>query len=193
MEENKYSRGKIYKLCPNVYEGEFIPYYGSTIEKLLSSRLSHHKNLYKRYKDNKIKDFCTSFNMFEKYGIDNIGIILIENYPCKSKYELESKEREWIEKTNCINKNIPTRTIKEWKEANKEHLQAYDKIHNKKYYEEHKEEILVKQKIYNEKNKEKIIKYRNELYNCECGGKYKYNHKARHLKSLKHNNYINNN
>jgi hypothetical protein len=37
--ENKYSRGKIYKLVPKVYEGEFKPYFGSTIEAYLSKRL----------------------------------------------------------------------------------------------------------------------------------------------------------
>ena len=39
--ENKYQEGKIYKIVCNI-TGEV--YYGSTIEKYLSSRLAKHKN-----------------------------------------------------------------------------------------------------------------------------------------------------
>ena len=42
-------------------------------------------------------------------------------------------------------------------------------------------------KEYREQNRDKI----NETFNCECGGKYTYTHKARHLKTKKHQNYIN--
>jgi hypothetical protein len=37
----------------------------------------------------------------------------LEKYPCKSKGELEARERYWLEDTeNCVNKQIPTRTQK---------------------------------------------------------------------------------
>ena len=46
---NKYNLGKIYKLVAKVYDTECIPYYGSTCQKYLSSRLTGHKNDYKKY------------------------------------------------------------------------------------------------------------------------------------------------
>lgn len=32
-----------------------------------------------------------------------------------------------------------------------------------------------------------------EKFNCECGGKYTYNHKLEHFRSLKHQKYLTNN
>ena len=43
--------------------------------------------------------------------------------------------------------------------------------------------VLERHKEYYEKNKEEI--------NCECGGKYTYYNKNRHIKTKKHQNYIN--
>jgi len=69
---------------------------------------------------------------------------LIEDFSCKRSEELHARERYWIENTECVNKNIPTRTDKEYYQDNKE-------IYFKKYYEEHKEKI----KQYREEHKEK--------------------------------------
>lgn len=214
MEDNKYSRGKIYKLVPKVYEGEYIPYYGSTIEKHLSARLAKHKCQYKANLKGK-SNFTSSFKLFDEYGIDNIEIILIEDYNCNNKYELESRERYYIENNNCINKQIPTRTAKEhyednkdkilekckkYREENNEHIKEYkkeyainnnDKIkeRNKKYREDNIIKIKDKKKKYYEDNKNKIL----EKIDCLCGGKYVIYSKTRHLKSNKHMNFINNN
>jgi hypothetical protein len=49
----------------------------------------------------------TSFKIL-KHG--NYQIQLVENYPCKNSKELHAREKYWIEKTNCIDKNIPTQT-----------------------------------------------------------------------------------
>jgi hypothetical protein len=38
------------------------------------------------------------------------------------KYELQSRERYHIENTDCVNKNIPTRTKKDWNEDNHYHV-----------------------------------------------------------------------
>ena len=65
--------------------------------------------MYKRYLDNKTT-FTSSYSLFEKYGLDGVIIILIETYPCNSKYELEAKERWYIEHNECVNMVIPTRT-----------------------------------------------------------------------------------
>ena len=41
-------------------------------------------------------------------------------------------------------------------------------------------------------NDEAVKKQKNKKFNCECGGKYTACHRARHLKSPLHQNYINN-
>jgi len=135
--ENKYSRGKIYKLVPKVWEGDdFLTYIGSSCEPYLSRRLQKHKGSYNKYlKDN--NNYTTSFKLFETYGIDNIEIVLLEDYPCETKADLHSRERFHIENNECVNKKIPLRTQKEWKKdkdyeinyrlKNKEKLKDYMK------------------------------------------------------------------
>jgi len=71
---------------------------------------------------------------------------------------------------------------KEYREKNKEQI----KEKNKEYREKNKEQIKEKRKEYYEKNKEIIKEKKTKKYDCECGGKYTYNHKQRHLNSIKH-------
>ena len=133
----------------------------------------------------------------DKYGIDNFKIDLIKSYNVvrthqKDHKHLEAYETLWICKTkNCVNKKLPFKPLK--KEVQKQYREANKlKIAEKKkdYYENNKEKLLEKQKQYEkeyrEKNKEKILERRNQKCKCECGGKYTYSSKARHLKSKKH-------
>jgi len=115
---NKYNNGKIYKIVDNTNDNV---YYGSTV-KTLEERLTTHK-FYKS---------CRS-----KLIIDNgdYNIILVENYPCESKEQLELRERYYIENNKCVNKNIPGRTHAEWYQANKEHQNKKHKEYSIKYRE----------------------------------------------------------
>ena len=72
MEENKYQRGKIYKIVSNVSN---LVYYGSTIEHTLAMRLSKHRSNYKRYQEGKCS-YTTSYKILEEGKYD---IILVEN------------------------------------------------------------------------------------------------------------------
>ena len=210
-----YQLGKIYKLVPTNYEGDYIPYYGSSAQNYLSVRLAGHIRDYNDYLKGK-RHKTTSFKLFEKHGIDNISIILVENYPCQSKAELEARERYYIENNICINKNIPTRTDKEYYEDNKEIIKEYKKEwrnnnkenikkYSKNYYEINKDTINEYKKDYIEKNKD-IIKLKKHNYYenikeellekyktiivCECSKKYTYNHKVRHMRSKFHLDFI---
>ena len=146
-----YQLGKIYKLI----SPSGLIYIGSTCE-ILSKRLGGHKIAYKYYQKHKNKKI-TSFILFDE-DIDNIDIVLIENYPCNSKDELHARERYYIDSLKCVNKNKPHRTQKEWREENKEYKSQIDK----EYYEKNKEYFFQKQKKYYEKNKEKIKEYNKE-------------------------------
>ncbi len=55
----------------------------------------------------------TSYDLFA-LGVDDVEITLIELFPCTTKRELHEKEREWIEKSNCVNEYIPLRTEAEY-------------------------------------------------------------------------------
>ena len=52
---------------------------------------------------------------------------LIEAVSCSSFDELAKKGRHYIESIDCVNKSIPSRTNKEYQQANKEKLKAYNK------------------------------------------------------------------
>jgi hypothetical protein len=142
---NKYENGKIYRLVCN---NTGLNYYGSTVQALYQ-RKSGHKVDYK-------KGSGISSSKIIEGG--NFDIILVEEFKCENKQQLEARERYYIENNECVNKNIPNRTKKEYNEANKEAT-----VKNKKeYYEANKEVILKQIKENYEANKEAILKKKKE-------------------------------
>ena len=160
-----YQNGKIYKIVNDELN---LTYFGSTCS-TLTRRLSSHKTS---------KNRCSSKVLFTTET--NAKIFLVEKFPCNDKEELHQRERFYIENNDCINKVIPNRKPKESKKAcdlkNKERIKNY----NKEYWEKNKELVI-----------EKYKEMRSEKFNCECGGKYRYTDKWRHLKTKKHQNFIN--
>jgi len=143
MEENKYQRGKIYKIVDNGYN---MVYYGSTI-KLLCQRMGCHRMSLKNGTNK-----CAVKQIFETYGVENCKIELVENYPCNNRDELNKREGYYIQNNQCINKLIAGRTRKQHYDDNKESLKDYSKQYrkanketikeyNKKYYEANKKTI----------------------------------------------------
>jgi hypothetical protein len=185
-----YQQAKIYCIKVNTEE-EYLPYVGSSCKRLLSQRMNQHRDDYKKWKVNPEKyNFVSSFTLFEKYGIEECFIELLELFPCNCNDELRKKEREWIEKMECCNK---VKRVIITEEENVEYLKIY--------YETHKEEILENSKIYYETHKEeKKIKYKNkknellekrkEKYTCECDSICRKSDKARHEKTKKHQIFI---
>jgi len=164
----KYQQGKIYKIVCNITNEIYI---GSTIQ-TLEKRLGQHKNQ----------------NYMSKQIIEqnNYEIELIKDYPCNNKRELEEEESKYIRENKCINIVIPNRTMKEWREDNKEKLKKQMKEYNEKYKEKNKEEINEKALDHYHNNKEEINKKRLEKVKCECGALVARAGLTRHLKSLKH-------
>jgi hypothetical protein len=167
-----YQNGKIYKIVCNITG---LIYIGSTAEKYLSNRLAKHRTNYKDYLNGKFH-YITSFKILEN---NNYEIILLETYPCNNKYELEARERFYIEICNCANKCIPNRTKKEWYEDNKNYIiektkqyqkdnKDYYKQYQKQYREDNKDKIKQYKKEYNkqyqENNKDKIAEYNKQYY-----------------------------
>ena len=135
----------------------------------------------------------------ENGGWDNWVMIKLHNFPCNEKYQLKLEERRVIDEYKSkLNTTIPTRTIKEWCEDNKEYINEKQK----KYYEEHKEERNEYAKKYRENNKEKISEKKKKYYEnnkelnkkitCECGAIVRKDYIAKHRKTKKHISFFNN-
>ena len=125
-------------------------YIGSTTRTYSSERSGAHKGDYRIYQQGKRRSNLSCFELLQH---NDCKILLIENYPCDSKYELEARERYWIEQEpTSVDKNTPTRAPKEHYEANKETFSE----NNKQYRQAHKEEIKERMKQYYEANKERI-------------------------------------
>ena len=128
-----YNNGKIYKIEPICDHDEGEIYIGSTTKQYLCQRIDKHRSDYKRWINNKFNKIQV-FEIFDKYGVSNCQIVLIETVNAESKDELLAREKHYIKSVKCVNKCTPGQTLKE-------------------YYENNKEEIKLKKK-----NIEKIIK-----------------------------------
>jgi hypothetical protein len=211
MTENKYHEGKIYKITSSQTDKIYI---GSTT-KTLYQRLRGHKLQYKHYLNGGKKYGMTSFELIK---LDDYKIELVENVKCENKKELLDKEKEYILKFKdiCLNKFIPTRTIKEYYQDNKEEicnrvneyrLNNLDtikekkkkwavknkdklKIKKQKYSLEHKDDNKKRCKEWYEENKEKIKEKQKEKIICKCGGEFRKSDIRRHEKTKLHINFL---
>ena len=160
-----YQDGKIYKIVDNTNGNVYI---GSTCKKYLSSRLACHVLDYKKSLVSKY--YMTSFDIIKN---GNYDIVLIEKYPCEDKEDLHKRERFYIESINCVNKNIPTRIPKEYRNDNKEKI----KLQKAKYRKDNREIINIKQ---------------NQICLCDvCNCNYTLHHKSRHERTQKHIDNLN--
>tara|TARA_R110002153_G_scaffold239675_1_gene394103 strand:+ start:548 stop:1051 length:504 start_codon:yes stop_codon:yes gene_type:complete len=105
----------------------------------------------------------------ENGGWSNWKMIEIGERENITKRDAEQIEEEYRKELKAdMNTHRPFTTPEE----RKEQLKEYYKVYMKQYIQDNKEKI-------------------NEKHDCECGGKFTTNSKARHLKSKKHCEYIN--
>ena len=159
-----YANGKIYRIeCMTGTADEV--YIGSTCKQYLSQRMDTHRHAYVGWKLGG-KHFCkyTCFDIFDKYGIDNCYITLVEVFPCVIKDELTAREAYYIKSINCVNKFVPHRTRAEYRSDNKEN-------------------IVIKRREYKEAHK-------GDNFICVCGRELARDKKARHLRTLVHMRYL---
>lgn len=146
---NKYANGKIYKLCSFQTKNIYI---GSTIQQL-SQRMASHRQEYKLNKNQITSKEILQYN--------DATIVLIEDFPCNNKQQLEARERYWIEQSeHVVNKIIPTRTKQEYYNNNKQHLLEKQKEYRISNYEKIKERV--KKYDTTEQRKQYFKEYRNK-------------------------------
>ena len=200
-----FSRTVIYQLvCKDV--DILDRYIGRTIN--FVNRKNAHKNSCKNTTSPHYQLYVYQF-IRENGGFDNWSMIEVEKYPCKNKFEASKRERYWFEKLHAtLNRQVPSRTLQEYKLDNVELLNAKNKKYRDEnidtirehcavYKSKNREVINAKNKIYYIENKIAIKKYRDvyrakhkeiisEQCLCMCGQFYTRQHKSRHCKSQKH-------
>jgi hypothetical protein len=107
------SNGKIYMILSNNPDIQ-AKYIGSTIQ-TLAQRMAGHRRDYKRWL-NGSSHSCSIYNEFQKYGIDQFHIELIEDYPCEREENLHSRENVFIRSINCVNQRSAFLTVEENKQ-----------------------------------------------------------------------------
>lgn len=158
MPEINYANGKIYKVeSPNTDK----IYIGSTVQSLA-----------KRFHLHNRKNNTTSSKEIIDAG--NAKITLVQLYPCDSKKELFTKEREIIDnEPNCINKYSPIISDEEFKKQKRaSHLiwqktdkgKACAKRNNKKWSMKNKDKCLEYVRRFQHNNPERIKQYRKNWY-----------------------------
>ena len=136
MDNNPYSRGKIYRIPDSSYT-KF--YFGSTVEEL-SQRMAHHRRVYKMYKRNGKGQNLSVFELFDEYGIEHCKIELVETYACNDLSELRQREGHHIQNNSCVNKNVAGRS-------------------KKQHYDDNREKLLEIRREYTRNNQDKISEY----------------------------------
>jgi len=179
-----YSKSIIYKLCCDDIEVKEI-YIGSTTN--FKNRKYNHKS-----KCNSPNDENYNIKVYrfirDNGGWGNFSMILVERYNAEDKRDLEKRERYYKELfKSSLNTNTPGRTKKEYRQDNKERLNEI----SRQYHQDNKEQIQQQSRQYREDNKEQIQQQQKQKFSCECGGKYTYQNKKQHEKTIKHLNYIN--
>jgi len=163
--------GRIYKLY-----NQYGVYYGSTIQ-TLKARFAVHKCGAKTKK-------CTSKILFKDGCIPKIE--LLEEVEFDDIKELREREGYYIRNLDCVNKDIPGRTDKEYRIDNRDKKLEYQK----EYYLDNKDKKKEYQKKYNEVNKKNISEKKRVKMTCECGSVVRKTDIQRHYKSKKHLKYI---
>ena len=184
----KYQKGKIYKI---VCDDNDLVYVGSTC-KSLQQRFVKHKNHFNDWNNN--KDHASYLSSFQILPHNGVKIELLENYPCDSLYELKEREKYYITTIeNCVNQVIPIRTVEEKKQLKKKYAKdnavKLAEYHNE-YRNNNKETLKDHYREYRAENREQIRERRKIKYACECGAYTCFDHKSRHEKSKRHQNFL---
>ena len=183
-----YANGRIYKIEPICEHDENEVYYGSTCQ-LLCKRMDKHRSAYKCWLNNNYGKAYV-FELFEKYGVENCNIYLVELYPCETKEELLSREGYYIKNNMCVNKYVAGNQlavgIKEYHQIYRDQHKDKNIEYSKIYRENNKQKLKDKRTIYVAKNIDKIKEHKQTKNVCNCGGKYTNSDRSKHFKTKIH-------
>jgi len=188
---------KIYKISSDLCDKFYI---GSTrnmasrkrLHKSRSNDVNHNSKIYKTIREN--------------HGWENWNMGVIEVMENTTKLEAEIREEEWRMKLKAtLNDRMVTRghmTKEEYDKRYREEHKDYHKEYHLQHYAENRDRYIEYGKLYRKENKDLCKEYHkqyreenrdkiNEKSDCECGGKFTNSSKARHSKTIKHQQYLN--
>jgi len=190
---------QIYKISSDYCDKFYI---GSTRD--FTSRKGRHKSSCNN-PNNKGYNYKIYQTIRNNLGWDNWRMTCIEVMENTTKLEAEIREEQMrMELKATLNDRMATKghmTIeeyhKQYNEKHKDHIKEYYQQHyaenrdhykeyKKQYYAENKDHCKEYHKQYREEKRDKI----NEKHDCLCGGKYTNANKAHHLKTIKHQLYL---
>jgi len=209
MPQVDYSKCVIYKIQHK--EKDELLYVGST---------THFGNRKVRHKCTCYNPNGKSYNsklyttIRDNGGWDAFNMVIVKEFPCENKRQAQAEEdkvmRELKSNLNTIRayqtpeerrerhyvtkKLLRQSNLEKFKEKDKEYYEKNrDKIleRTKEHYQQNREKIIDYNKEYREQNKNKIKERDNAKYECPCGGKYTHGNKAIHLRTFKHQTYLN--
>ncbi len=148
-----------------------------------------------------VYQFIRDYGNIEKWKITKLNECIYNE-----RKELHSLERIFMEKYEkegfkLLNKFVPCRTTKEWREDNKdkadlilmrsrlknrEKQNEYRRLH----YHKNKDRILQQNKEYYIANKEKVDKARSQKWTCICGCELSLRQRTRHLQTKNHHDKL---
>jgi len=169
-----YNKAKIYRISA----GD-LTYYGSTTQPLCN-RMGSHRDDFRTGKG------CASALVLQQDP--EAKIVLVEDFPCENREQLNAREQHYIETQPCVNKYKAYTGLTEaeynaqYRQENAEAIKA----RMSQYRQENAEAIKAYQAQYRQENAERI----NQKHTCECGGCYIRHNKAKHERTKKHQEWL---
>jgi hypothetical protein len=156
--------GRIYRIINTQSD---ICYIGSTFNST-RDRFRAHKNSYQEWLNNKHGEIAI-YPYFKEYGVEKFKIVLVKEYEVVDRLHLKTYESLWINKfrKTCVNKNNPFRI----KKLSDKHRNEKNKEKKYEWYENNK------------------AKYSKKI-TCECGSTHRHGSKARHHRTMKHQEWL---
>jgi len=154
-----YSKAKIYRISA----GD-LTYYGSTTQPLCERMASHRRD----FRNGKSKSSAIVLQQDPQ-----AKIVLVEDYPCENKEQLNAREQYWIDNNECVNK------LKAYTGLTRA---EYKKEYNAQYNQDNAEAIKAHKSQYRQDNAEHF----KARHTCECGGCYTQQNKGQHERTKKH-------
>ena len=188
-----YSKSVIYKI-EHIDKPELV-YVGSTTD--FTKRKCQHKTTCNN--ENTKNYNLKLYTMIRcNNGWESFKIMIICEFPCNSKTELLIEEEKYRKELQAsLNSYKAFITNEEAIIDKKEYDKNYRKVNKEKfenYLEINKEQLKEYRKIYRYNNKEKIKEEKKEKgkekTNCECGSIFRKVDKSKHVKSIKHCQFI---
>ena len=177
-----YNKAKIYRISA----GD-LTYYGSTTQPLCN-RMGSHRDDFRTGKG------CASALVLQQDP--EAKIVLVEDFPCENREQLNAREQHYIETQPCVNKYKAYTGLTEAEYNAQYQVQRYQEnkeailAQHRQYRQDNKEAIKARKSQHYQENREALLAHMNQKHTCGCGGCYTTVNKAKHERTQKHQQWL---